>query len=59
MPLIKKTKFKTGTPRYCQNCGQESHHLTEVTKKSQSIQQLQYCQKCAVKYQGQQASMAK
>ena len=46
-----KNKFISGQSRYCQNCGKESHNLFEVTKKTQTIQQLQYCKECADKYE--------
>jgi len=45
-----KKKFITGKPRYCQNCGKESHKLFQVTQKTQTINQLQYCEECKKNY---------
>ncbi len=53
MNSIKKSKtkkFVTGEPRYCQNCGKESHQLFQVTKETQKINQLQYCEECKKNY---------
>ncbi|MFA6410811.1 MAG: hypothetical protein WCW26_04540 [Candidatus Buchananbacteria bacterium] len=47
----KANKFITGEPRYCQNCGKESHQLFEITKNAQKIEQLQYCKTCVDIYQ--------
>lgn len=46
----KADKFITGQSRYCQNCGQESRELFEVTQNVQKIHQLQYCDKCRENY---------
>lgn len=43
---MKIKKFTTNESRYCQSCGKESHDLFEVTKKTQTINQLQYCKEC-------------
>jgi predicted SprT family Zn-dependent metalloprotease len=45
-----KNKFAAGEPRYCQNCGKESHDLFEINRDTKGKNQLLYCQECRDKY---------
>ena len=41
-------KFISGKPRFCQDCGCETHELYAVTQEDKKTGQLQLCADCKV-----------